>query len=214
VKSNSFFALIAVAVLFQTAAVSAASVDMADPRRALGREDDVRVDAQLIRDTVSPGGNVGITYQIQNLSSSPVAIAEKVCDLSYDSETATITLGVGSEVPDGGVMPRMVVIPPGEKKTFTTGAVLRVVTPSVRTPWSIVPRLVQIKVTVLRELSAFTQLIQRQTADPAPIVLSDNQFEKWLESNDTIFLNPVPVRFDPRRNGGPDVDSVATAIGR
>jgi hypothetical protein len=100
-------------------------IDMNDPRRALGREDDIRVDAQLLQETVSPGSPLGVTYQIQNLTKEPVAVAEKVCAASYDSESQTITLAVGSEVPVDGAMPRLAVIQPGEKKTFTTGATVR-----------------------------------------------------------------------------------------
>lgn len=213
-SSGSFVSLVAVTAILSAAAASAASVDMTDPRRALGREDDVRIDAQLVRESVSPGATVGVTYQIQNLSNAPVAIADKVSDISYDSDTATITLGLGSEVPADGLLPRMAVIQPGEKKTFTGGAVLRVVTPAVRSPFTVVPRLVQVKVTVLRELAAFAQLLQRQASSAAPIQLSDPQFEKFLESNDTIFLNPIPVRFEPKGRSGGDAETNNSAAFR
>ena len=184
-------------------AAEAAHVDMNDPRRAVGREDDVRVDAELIQDTVSSGSPVGVTYQVQNLTQHPIAIADKVCDLTYDSDSRTITLLVGSEVPNGGEMPHLTTINPGERKTFTTGAVLHVATSTVRSQLANAPQFVEIHVNVLRDIAPFGALIEEQAkgagALPAPIRLSDQQFDKWLESNDTILLNAIPVRY----NGAP-----------
>src|SRR6185436_2441155 len=51
--------------LLTAAAANAAGIDMNDPRRALGRENDVRIDAQLLQETVSPGTAIAVTYQIQ-----------------------------------------------------------------------------------------------------------------------------------------------------
>ncbi|MGZ5432189.1 MAG: hypothetical protein ACXWH7_04625 [Thermoanaerobaculia bacterium] len=59
-SSRPFLALIASIPLIHAAAATAAGIDMDDPRRALGREGDVRVDAQLVRDTVSPGAPIGV----------------------------------------------------------------------------------------------------------------------------------------------------------
>ena len=153
----SKFGSVAVATLFVAVTAHAAHVDMTDPRRALGHEDGIRVDAQLIQDTVSSGSPVGVTYQIQNLTQQPIAIADKVCDISYDNESRTITVSVGSEVPNGGEMPRLTMILPGEKKTLTTGAVLHVTTATVRSPFVSIPQFVEIQV---RELSIFGELAQ------------------------------------------------------
>jgi hypothetical protein len=46
-----------------------------DPRRAVGREDDVRVNAQLLRDTVSPSRAIGVTCQIENLTRGWIVVA-------------------------------------------------------------------------------------------------------------------------------------------
>ena len=188
---------VAVATMFVAVASRAAHVDMTDPKRALGREDDVRIDAQLIQDTVSSGASVGVTYQIQNLTQQPIALADKVCDLSYDVETQTITLSVGSEVPKDGEMPHVVRIAAGEKKTFTTGAILHIATPHVRSPFVSTPRFVEIKVSFLRDVAPFASLIDRQADALKPVELTDKQFDQWIESNDTIFLNAIPVRYDP-----------------
>jgi hypothetical protein len=190
------------------AAASAATIDMDDPRRAVGREDDIRVDAQLMQDTVSPATHLVVNYQIENFTSAAVAVAEKECVISYDADTRTITIGVGAEIPDDGELPRMTVVPAGQKKSFTASGVLRVLFSRVRSPLTATPREVQIKVTVLRDLRPFTALIQRQAETPQKesIALSDAQFEKWMEATDTIFLNSIPVRFDPRGRGGVDAE--------
>ena len=185
------------------AAANAASIDMNDPRRALGREDNVRVDAQLVQDTIASGSPIAITYQIQNLSPAPVAVADKVTDVTYDADSATITVAIGSEVPDSGALRRLVLIGPGEKKIFTTAATAYVNTPSNRTPWTVVPRYVQVKVNILRDLAPFRALIDSRRAN---VTLSDEQFDQWLESNDTILLNSIPVRWAPRQRTGAEVD--------
>ena len=193
---SSRLSSVAVATLFIAVSARAAHVDMTDPRRALGREDDVRVDAQLIQETVSSGSPVGIMYQIENLTNQPIAVADKVCDIAYDSDSRTITLTVGSEVPKGGEMPHLTVIGPGEKKTLTTGAVLHVAAPTVRSSFVSVPQLVEIHVNFLRDVAPFHVLIEEQGKSAAPAMLTDQQFDQWLESNDTIHLNAIPVRYN------------------
>lgn len=198
-SSGKQFALFS---LFLACSVSAtaASIDMDDPRRALGREDGVRVDAQLLSDTVGSGSPLAVTYQIHNLTSTPVAIADKVTDVAYDRESRTITISIGSEVPSGGVMPRLTTIAPGEKKTMTAGRTLTIpVAGSGR--FAAVPRFVQIKVNILRDLAPFRQLIEQQSRAGADLVLSDPLFDRWLESNDAIFLNALPVRWTPGARG-------------
>ena len=199
-SSKLFLALIASITLIHAAPATAANIDMDDPRRALGREGDVRVDAQLTRDTVSPHIPIGITYQIQNLSASPVAIAPSVSDASYDEDTRTITLAVGSEVPPDGNMPQMIVIAPGEKKVLQTAATPRLSAAATRRPFAATPRYVQVKIAILRNLAPFRQLLSTQDGRTKQR-LSDELFEMWFESNDTIFLNSVPVQFVPSAGG-------------
>lgn len=184
--------------LVATTAV-AASVDMGDPYRAVGREYDVRVDAQLLSEIVRPGSPIGITYQIQNFSDIAVAVAEKSCSASYDADSRTITVSVGSEIPPAGEFPAMATIGPGEKKVFTTAAVLGGSTSGMRSSRT-EPRFVRIKVNVLRNLAPFRELLERQTRGrTAPsLPLTDDQFDQWFDANRTIFLNSLPVRFDGR----------------
>jgi hypothetical protein len=197
-----------VASLLLAAAAAAASVDMNDPRRALGREGDVRIDAQLMRDTVSAGAPVVITYQIQNLSDSAIAIAHRESDASYDEDNRTIVLAVGSEVPPDGNMPAMILIAPGEKKVLTAAATPALRAATIRSTMALVPRFVQVKVAILRDVRPYLQLIQSQHGRGKQR-LSDELFERWFESNDTIYLNAIPVRYTApatsgieRRQGG------------
>lgn len=194
--------------LLLTASVAAASIDMDNPRRALGREGDVRIDAQLMRDTVTAGAPVAITYQIHNLSDAPVAVAHRESDASYDEDNRTIVLSVGSEVPPDGSMPPMTLIAPGEKKVLTAAATPALRAAALRPTMAVVPRYVQVKVAILRDLDPYLPLIQSQN-ERAKQPLSDELFEQWFESNDTIYLNAVPVRFRApaaaaieRRQGG------------
>lgn len=203
-KSSQLFLAIA---FLSAGAVRAGQIDMDDPRRAVGREDDIRIDALLIDDTVSSGSSIGVTYQVHNLTSQPIAVADKLCTATFDADSQTITVAIGSEVPANGMLPKMIVIAPGRKRTFSVGAILNLVTTSVRTPFTVVPRYVQIKVNVLRDLVPFHALLQEQARSPHPVALSDDQFAQWLESNESIFLNSVPVRFDPRGRRGSGVDA-------
>lgn len=196
------------ASLMLTAAAAAASIDMDDPRRALGREGDVRVDAQLTRDTVTAGAPVAITYQIHNLSGSAVAIAHRQMDATYDEDERTIVFSVGSEVPPDGNMPQMTLIAPGEKKVFTAASTPSLRAAALRATMAIVPRFVQVKVAILRDVRPYLELIQSQNGR-GKHRLSDELFEQWFESNETIYLNAIPVRYTApppsdleRRQGG------------
>ena len=200
-SSKLSVAIVAATVVLSAVAASAAGVDMKDPRRASGREDDIRVDALILQEALTSQSGIHVTYQVRNQTGDAVAIADRISETSYDSESQTITLSIGSEVPASGSMPHVVVIGPGETKVLTGGSMLHVPVPSVRSPLTNVPRFVQIKVNVLRDLKPFERLIeQQQRAAQVAQKLDDTLFEKWVESNDAIFLNSVPVRWEAARN--------------
>ena len=182
-----------VSTVFAATAAGAATIDMSDPRRTVALEDGIRIDAQIGSEFVSPRARIHVTYQIQNLSSEPVAIAEKACDASYDSDSRTITISLGMEVPASA--PALVVISPGQKRVFTGSAPLRANIPELGPSFSNRPRIAQIKVNILRDLRPFSDLLKR----PRP--LTDEEFDRWLESNESIFLNPIPVRYRPAETG-------------
>lgn len=213
---SKFFLLIAATTFSYTTAAFAARVDMNDPKRALALDDDIRIDAQLADDTVGSGSSVSVTFQVQNNSSQPVALATKVTDSSFDPESQTVTISIGAEIPNGPTMPRLSVIKAGEKRTFTTIAPVHVVLPAVRSPFIPYPRYVQVKVSVLRDIEPFAELIsqQRDTAQPP---LPDSLFETWVENNDAIFLNAIPVHWkqgrSPVEQNGADVATPARLAG-
>ncbi|HJQ37133.1 MAG TPA: hypothetical protein VKB93_08340 [Thermoanaerobaculia bacterium] len=199
---SAFLALAASTFLLATAA-AAADIDMNDPRRAVGREDDVRIDAQLTRDNVSPGIPISVTYQIQNFTSTSVAVADKLSDASYDEDERTITLAIGAEVPVDGNMPHMVLIAPGEKKVLRASAVPVLTASALRAVRNHAPRYVQVKVTILREITPFAQLIQTQSKAQ----LSDELFNQWMEGSESIFLNSVPISWSGREANPGSVDA-------
>jgi len=188
-----------VSAMLVAAVASAAHVDMNDPRRALGREDNIRVDAELLQDSLAPGASLSVTYQVQNLTAQTIGVADKISDVSYDPDTATVTFAIGSEVPTGKTMPHLVTILPGETRVLTAGGTLHVLVPHERTPWSAVPRYVQIKVNVLRDVKAFTALIEQQSKPSAAApALPNDLFDKWVDASDSVFLNSIPVGWSGR----------------
>lgn len=191
-SSKTFFSIVACS-LIGAAAATAAHVDFKDPRRALGREGDIRVDAELTQDTVSPNSPVNITYQIENLSHATVAVADKVSDVSFDIESRTITLTIGAEVPPGVIMPHLVTINPGEKRVLNGGGMLHINMPAMRTPWTAIPRLVQIRIAILRDVTPFARLIEQQNKNALPIPLPNDVFDRWVENSDSVLLNTIPV---------------------
>lgn len=213
-NSKKAFLALAASILLSTAAARAAGIDMNEPRRAVGREDDVRVDAQLARETVSPGSPITVTYQIQNLTSQSVAIADRISEASYDEDERVITVSVGSEVPANGSLPHLVVIAPGERKVLHASAVPQLGPQADRGAAAIVPRYVQVKVTILRDLTPFVALIENQAHARTAQRLSDELFDRWLEGSDTILLNALPVGFRPRENAGIDATQRGLRTGR
>ncbi|MGZ7032069.1 MAG: hypothetical protein ACXVIJ_08870 [Thermoanaerobaculia bacterium] len=199
-KSSRWF----LAVSFLVAVSShAARVDMADPKRAVGREDDIRIDAQILSDSIASNSPIHVVYQVENLTPYFIAVADRICAATYDAESRTIVLDIGAEVPGNASMPHLVVIAPGEKRSFSAGATPHILLPAQRSPFVPEPRFVQIKVNILRDTTAFTQLIAQQAHTPQTAVrLAAELFDKWLDSNDAIYTNSVPVQWAGRAREG------------
>ena len=200
-SSKPFFAAVAV-VLMGAGMAAAAHVDFSDPRRALGREGDIRVDAELTQDALATNSPIGVTYQIQNLSKNVIAVADKVVDTDFDLESLTVTLSIGAEIPPGTQMPHLVTINAGEKRVMTAAAMLHVAIPNMHTRWTPVPRFVQVKVTLLRDVTAFAPLIEQQRSGVTTVSLPNNMFDRWVEASDSILLNPIPVYWKADTNRG------------
>ena len=192
-KSSKQF-LTSAAVVLLAAAAYAARVDMKDPRRALGSDENIRVDAELMQDAIGTNSAIGVTYQIENHSSAPIAIADKIASASYDPDTRTVVMSIGSEIPTTKTMPHLTVIHPGERRVLSAGAVVHVVIP--RGPFAACPQAVRIEVNVLRDVAPFAQAIAQQTRNAtAAVALGNDLFDQWVQSNDSIYLNSIPVRW-------------------
>jgi len=184
-----------------SSAVRAAGVDFKDPRRALGREDDIRVDAQMLQETLSAGSPISVTYQIENLTNAPIAIADKVADATFDADSQTITVSIGAEIPSGKTMPHLTTIAPGETRAFRVGASAQVLVPNAKSPWAHVPRFVQITVNVLHDLKPFANLIAQQAKSASAPPLPNDLFDTWAASVSAVELNVLPVRWSNERQG-------------
>jgi hypothetical protein len=192
-KSSKQFLASVVIISFATAAF-AAHVDMKDPRRALGRDDDIRIDAELMQDQVGTNSPISVTYQIENLTNAPVAIADKLSMASYDPDTRTIVVSIGSEIPTTKTIPHLTLINPGEKRVLTAGTSVHV--SMARGPFSAVPEFVKIEVNVLRDVRPFAQAITLQAKNNlAAVPLGNDLFDQWVQSNDSIYLNSIPIRW-------------------
>jgi len=201
VKSSGRIAVVVAVTLLTSAAAHAAHVDFKDPRRALGREDDIKVDAEMIQETLSPCSTICITYQVENLTPSPIAIADKVMAASYDPDSQTITMTVGAEIPEGEAMPHLTTIAPGQTRAFRAGATAQFVVANAHGPWAHVPRFVQIIVNVLRDVRPFANLIAMQARSAVAPPLPNDLFDKWADSVSSVELNTLPVRWTEQKNG-------------
>src|ERR1051326_1167371 len=103
--------------LTTAAAMAGPHVNMKDPRRALAREDNIRIDAQLLQDTLQPNGPITVTYQVENLSNAAIAIADRVSDVDFNPDDVTLTLTIGAETLTGKTLPHLAVIAPAAQKT-------------------------------------------------------------------------------------------------
>jgi hypothetical protein len=200
-KSSSRIAVAVAVFLLISSTANAAGVDFKDPRRALGREDDIRVDAQMLQETLSPGSAISVTYQVENLTSAPIAIADKVAGASFDPDSLTITVSIGAEIPEGTAMPHLTTIPPGQKRAFRIGAAAQVLVANARSPWARVPRFVQIVVNVLHDLKPFANLIDQQAKSAVAPPLPNDLFDTWVASVSSVELNVLPVRWSNERRG-------------
>lgn len=166
----------------------------------LGREENVRVDAQVFSDRLSSSSTVRVIYEIFNERPVPIALAELNPDASYDPETREITVTLGTEVPGNEFLPRLVKIAPGEKKAFTVGVRMPIVQSSF-TPLAAVPRFLRVKLHFLGEVAPFETLIgipERAIHDRR---LADQLFTTWVESTESVVTNAIPIEWVTATSG-------------
>lgn len=186
-------------VCLVVAGCASSTVDMNEPRRVVGTESSVRVDAEISGDEVANGGRVAIKYEITNQRTVPIAVADLTPETAYDAESRTITVTIGSEVPGEIFLPRLIRIDPGEKKTFSALA---------RVAFALAPRPLdapggppsadlRLKVNFLGNTQGFEELLQmgekeKALSDPK---LAEKLFPVWLERNEVVYTNSVPMRW-------------------
>src|ERR1043166_7523447 len=66
-------------------------IDMSEPRRVVGTENDVRVDAEIYGDRLGPNVNVPVKYDVTNHRQTTILIADLIPESTYDPETHTVT---------------------------------------------------------------------------------------------------------------------------
>ncbi len=176
------------------------AVNMAEPRRIVGTENSVRVDAQVSADQVAPGSYIPITYEITNQRETAIAVAELLPETTYDPESHMFTVSIGSEVPGNTLLPRLVTIGPGEKKAFT--AMARVI--YVRAPRLADPQIgsadagFRLKLNFLGDTEPFRELIGIKEVAVMNPKLADALFPLWLERNEVVYTNAIPMRWAVR----------------
>jgi hypothetical protein len=189
------------ALLF-AAACATNTVDMNEPRRVVGTESAVRIDAQ-ITDEVNAGAPVGITYQITNQRTEAIAVADIIPDTTWDNETRTLTVSIGSEVPGQATLPRLIRIGPGETKSFTTTArIARIIPTGSADPRVVNRTLLRLKVNFLGDTAPFAELIDIQEKMLVDSKRADELFSVWLERNEVVYTNAVPVKISTTRAFG------------
>lgn len=167
---------------------------MSEPRRVVGTESDVRVDAEVYGDRLGPSVNVPVKYDVTNHRQTTILIADLIPESTYDPETHTVTISIGSEIPGEEFLPRLIPIRPGEKKSFSTSAHV-VVIANTASPWVPRPNALRLKINFLGDPKPFEQLIsipEKAVRDPK---LAAQLFPKWVEGNETVFTNALPMRW-------------------
>jgi len=169
-------------------------VDMKEPRRVVGTESDVRIDAEIYGDRLGPNITLPLKYDVTNHRNTTILIADLIPDATYDQETHTVTISIGSEIPGEQFLPRLIPIRPGERKSFTTAAHV-VIVANPGSPWTPRPNALRLKMNFLGDPSPFEKLIaipEKALHDP---VLAAQLFPKWVEGNETVFTNALPMRW-------------------
>ena len=180
--------------VFLVACSSSKPIDMSEPRRVVGTESDVRVDAEVYGDRLGPSVNVPVKYDVTNHRQATILIADLIPESTYDPETHTVTISIGAEIPGEEFLPRLIPIRPGEKKSFSTSAHV-VIVANTASPWIPRPNALRLKINFLGNSQPFEQLIsipEKAVHDPK---LAAQLFPKWVEGNETVFTNALPMRW-------------------
>lgn len=186
-----------IALSFVFVAVGCSStrpVDMKEARRVVGTENGVRVDAEVYGDRLTPNMSLALKYDITNQRGNPILVADIIPQANYDAETHTVTVSIGTEIPGAEFLPRLIPIQSGEKKSFSTGVHVVIAANPVN-PWQARPNALRLKINFLGDAHAFEKLVsipEKAVHDPQ---LAEQLFPKWLERNESVTTNTLPMRW-------------------
>jgi hypothetical protein len=178
-------------------------INMKQARRMVGTENNVRVDAEIYGEDLRQGVSIAIKYEVTNQRSTPILIADLIAQSNYDPDTRTVTIDVGSEIPGEEFLPRLISIPSGERRTFNTGANINVHMPA-NSPWTPKPRALQLRVNFLGDPAPFAMLVGIPERAVRDRKLADELFPKWVERNETVTTNALPMRWQDSGSSGVD----------
>jgi hypothetical protein len=180
--------------LLVLACSSTKPVDMSEPRRVVGTDNDVRIDAEVYGDRLGPNVTLPVKYDVTNNRTTTILIADLLPESSYDPESHTVTISIGAEIPGAEFLPRLIPVRPGERKSFSTAAHVTIAaTPA--SPWVVRPNALRLKVNFLGDPVPFEKLIsipEKAVHDPD---LATALFTKWVEGNETVTTNTLPMRW-------------------
>ncbi len=179
------------------------SIDMKEARRMVGTENSVRVDAEIYGEDLVQGTSISIKYDITNQRSTTILIADLLPQTTYDPDTRTITIDIGTEIPGEEFLPRLVSIPSGARRSFNTGAHISIRVPE-NSPWSPKPRALQLRVNFLSDPAPFVKLIDIPERAVRDRELAAELFPKWVDRNETVTTNALPMRWQNARKTGLD----------
>ncbi len=181
--------VIAASVVLIAVGCATRPVRMDEPRRVVGTENNVRVDAEILFD--ANGAAVAIKYDVTNGRTGTIAVADILPDTSFDPEARMVTVSLGSEVPGARLLPRLVSVPPGQKRSFTAGAQ---VAPIIRrdSSFSPQPAALRLKLNFLGDTTPFSMLLDIPEKAVADQELADTLFPRWVELNEVVYTNAVP----------------------
>jgi hypothetical protein len=191
-------AAVALFVILFSVACATTPVNMEEPRRIVGTETSVRIDAEIRGDELRSGSPLAITYEITNQRAMAIAVADVLPIATYDKETRTVTVDIGAEVPGEETLPRLVSIAPGEKKTFAANARMNFLVAPRNEMRSPTPAALRIKVNFLGDVEPFRQLLNIPERIVADRNLASTLFPIWLEQNEVLYTNTIPMRWTTR----------------
>jgi hypothetical protein len=189
-------------VVAMTSCTSTKPVNLSEPRRMVGTDNGVRVDAEIYGETLSASNNIALKVDVTNLRATTILVADLIPEASYDPETQMVTVEIGSEIPGEQFLPRLLSIAPSGRRTFATGARL-VVRPSPGVPRGR-PNALRIRLNFLGEIGPFQTLVdipERAVHDP---VLAAAIFNRWVERNETVTTNSLPMQWIGNRDSPVD----------